>query len=123
MAHKSSFDEEAKKKAIDKAMPERVQFPKTTIVGQRPPRSSQGFPKKGSVEERAATAGNMAARGLNKLSNMPTPADALKSAGKSFKKTLQNKVRQELEEEGDPKALRKKASKKRWDDRVKRGDA
>ncbi len=101
MAHKSSFDEEAKKKAIDKHM----------------------RPKKGSVEERAATAGNMAARGLNKLSNMPTPADALKSAGKSFKKTLQNKVRQELEEEGDPKALRKKASKKLWDDRVKRGDA
>ena len=102
MAYKSSFDAEARKKAIDKAMPEPVLFPKTTIVGQRPPRSSQGFPKQGSVEERAATAGNMAARGLNKLSNMPTPADALKSAGKAFKETLKKKSKRELEQ-GHPR--------------------
>ena len=94
MAHKSSFDQEAKKKAIDKAMPE-------------------DKPKKGSVKHIAATAGNWAARGMKKVGDMPTPVDAAITAGKSFKKTLRNKATRELEQEGDPRALQEKASKKK----------
>ncbi len=124
MPHKSSFDQVAKQKAIDENMPEEESVYDGPARG---PDSPFRGPEKGSVKERAATAGNMAARGLNKLSNMPTPVDALKSAGKSFKKTLQNKATRELEQEGDPRALQEKrrteASKKLWDDRVKRGDA
>ena len=104
MAKKSSFDEEAKKKAIDKAMPAKPTMEGDTLVmppmevGGVPPKKKER-PKKGSVKHIAGKLGNIAARGLHKVATAPTPVDAAITAGKSFKETFKNQSKRGLEQE------------------------
>ena len=116
MPHKSSFDEVAKQKAIDKALDvdtntEGIQEPSRLAAARKAREAREAKakrPKKGSFRQRAATAGSLVARGVDKVYNMTTPADLTIAAAKSFKKTLINKDKERKEEEDPNKAESKK---------------